>query len=255
MNEGTIHQRVTLVPNDEPAEAVEPREEPLDDPAPLIATHAPTIVGSGLLRSVRTMRGEQLDVDAREGVAQFVGVVPLVRDDALRPASRIIAGEIRYFFDRRLRERRFAFVRTGELNSDRNTLADDQNSKLRSLSPLGKADCVAPFFAATKVASRNVSSHSRRPFSSRAPRTARQMSFHTSSSSHIRSRRQHVAYPGYAFGSAFHCAPVFRIHRMPSRHSRSFRHGRPRPSSRRGSFGKCGSINAHCSSVIRIMAS
>ena len=80
------------------------------------------------------------------------------------------------------------------------------------------------------------------------------MSFQTSSSSHIRSRRQHVAYPGNSFGIADHCAPVFRIHRIPSKHSRSLRQGRPRPSLRRGNFGRCGSIRAHCSSVIRIMA-
>ena len=255
VNEGTVHQRVALVPHDEPAEAVEPREEPLDDPASLVAPHAPAIVRPGLRSAVRAMRSEQLDVDARERGAEFVGVVRLVRDDALRPARGIITCELRYFFDGRLRERRFAFVRSGELNSDRKTLADDQNSKLRSLSPLGEADCVAPFFALTKVASRNVSSHSRRPFSSRAPSTARQTSFQTSRSSHIRSRRQHVAYPGNSLGNAFHCAPVFRIQRMPSRHSRSLRHGRPRPSLRRGSAGKCGSIRAHCSSVIRIMDS
>ncbi len=63
-----------------------------------------------------------------------------------------------------------------------------QNNKLRSLCPLGAADCVAPFFALTKVASRNVSSHSSRPTSSRAPSTARQTSFQTSCSSHIRNR-------------------------------------------------------------------
>src|SRR5690606_15780934 len=121
--------------------------------------------------------------------SQLVGVVPLVGDDAHRPQRWIAAGKLGYFFDRRLRERRLAFVRSGELNSDRKTLADDQNSKLRSLSPLGEADCVAPFFAATKVASRNVSSHSSKPLASRAPSTARQMSFQTSCSSHIRSRR------------------------------------------------------------------
>lgn len=255
MNEGAVHQRVTLVPNDESSEAVEPREESLDDPAPLVAAHAAAVVGPRLRRAVGAVRCEQLNADTRKRRAEFVGVVPFVSDDASGPALRIVTGESCYFFDRRLRERRFAFVRRGQLNSDRKTLADDQNSKLRSLSPLGEADCVAPFFAATKVASRNVSSQSRRPFSSRAPSTARQMSFQTSCSSHIRSRRQHVAYPGNSLGSAFHCAPVFRIQRMPSRHSRSLRHGRPRPSLRRGSFGRCGSIRAHCSSVIRIMDS
>lgn len=129
MDEGTIHQRVTLVPDDEPAEAVEPGEESLNDPSSLVAAHAPPVVGSRLRSAIGAMRRKQLDVDARERGTQLVGVVALVGDDALWPARRIAARELRYLLDRRLRERRFAFVRSGELNSDRKTLADDQNSK------------------------------------------------------------------------------------------------------------------------------
>ena len=232
---------VTFVPHDESAKAVEPREESLNDPTTLVAAHAATVVGSRLGCAIGAVRGEQLNTDAVERCAQVVRVVRLVSDDSPRPATAIRAGEPRYFFDCGLRERRFAFVRSGELNADRKTLADDQNSKLRSLSPLGEADCVAPFFALTKVASRNVSSQSRSPFSSRAPSTARQMSFQTSCSS-LRSRRQQLAYPGNSFGIAFHWAPVFRIRRMPSRHSRSLHQGRPRPPLRRGNAGVARSV-------------
>lgn len=253
MSECPEHQRVPLVTHSELAKATEPSEEPLDAPSAFVAPHASTIVGPSLRGSVGAMGRKQDRVDARERGAELVGVVRLVGDDPFWPAGRIAAAQVGYFFDRRLCERRFALACRGELNSERKTLADDQYSKLRSLSPLGEADSVAPFFALTKVASRNVSSQSSRPFLSRVLSTARHTSFQTSRSSHIRSRRQQVAYPGNSFGRAFHCAPVFSTQRMPSRHSRSLRHGRPRPSLRRGSTGRCGSIRAHCSSVIRIM--
>lgn len=135
MDEGAIHQGVTLVPHDELAEATEPREEALDQPAPLVAPHAAAVVGSRLGSAIGAVRGQQLDADAAERSAQIVRVVRLVGDDALGPATGVGARELRYFFDGRLRERRFAFVRSGEMNSDRKTLADDQNNKLRSLPP------------------------------------------------------------------------------------------------------------------------
>ena len=151
MNEGAIHQRVTLVPDDELAEAAKPREEPFDDPSSPIASHAAAVVGSRPRSAVGAMRGQQLRVDAGERSPQLVRVVCLVGDDALGPAGPVVPNQLRYFFDGRLRERRLAFVRSGELNSERKTLADDQNSKLRSLSPLGEADCVAPFFGSLDV--------------------------------------------------------------------------------------------------------
>jgi hypothetical protein len=91
------------------------------------------------------MRHEHLRVDAAERWSQLVRVVRLVGDDAVGPAGRIVTNKLGYFLDSRLCERRFVFVRSGELNSERRTLADDQNSKLRSLSPLGGTDGVAPF--------------------------------------------------------------------------------------------------------------
>lgn len=132
------------MPSDESAKAVEPREEPLNVPAPPVALHA-AVVGSRLLGAVGPVLREQQDVDASEGGAQFTGVVCLGGDDPPRPARGLGPSEPRYFFDGGLRERRLAFVRSCEVNSERKTLADGQNSKLRSLSPLGEADCVAPF--------------------------------------------------------------------------------------------------------------
>ena len=86
VNKGPMYHRVTRVANVESAESADPREEPLDDPSPLAASQGAAMVGSGLCSVVRSLRGEQSDVNARERVAEFVGVTPPGGDDALRSA-------------------------------------------------------------------------------------------------------------------------------------------------------------------------
>ena len=132
--------------------------------------------------------------------------------------------------------------------SERNTLAIDQYHALRSLSPLGRPNPRAPFFAGTKVASTNTSSQSRRPLWSNWERKARHMFLSTSVSYHSLSRRQHVEGCGYFSGRSFHLAPVFRTQRIPSNTNLSSALGRP-PFSPLDFFGMRGSIFRHCSSV------
>jgi hypothetical protein len=74
MDEGAGHHGVTLAQNNESAKAVEPPERPRNAPAPHVAAHAATIVGSCLLGAVGPVWRQQLDVDAYEGGAQFIGV-------------------------------------------------------------------------------------------------------------------------------------------------------------------------------------
>ncbi len=132
--------------------------------------------------------------------------------------------------------------------SERNTLAIDQYHALRSLSPLGRPDSRAPFFAGTKLASTNTSSQSRMPLWSRWERKARHMSLSTSVSYHCLSRRQHVEGCGYLSGRSFQRAPVLSIQSIPSKTNRSSALGRP-PFGRGGGLGIKGAIFFHCSSV------
>ena len=132
--------------------------------------------------------------------------------------------------------------------SQRNTLAIDHHHELRSLTPLGFSDCRAPFFAGMKVASTKVSSQSRIPAASSSERNALHMFLSTPVSCQSLRRRQQVDGLGYTSGRSCHRAPVLRTQRIPSRHSRSPRGGRP-PLRLAGRGGICGLIFSHCLSV------
>jgi hypothetical protein len=136
--------------------------------------------------------------------------------------------------------------------SQRNTLAVDHHHPLRTLAPLGFSDVRAPFFADANEPSMNTCSHFSRPRASSWPRKARHMRNHVPSSSHCRSRRQHVDPLGYPSGRSRQRAPVFNTQRMPSMTSRLLTRGRPPFGERRGR-GRCGSILAHCASVTRTL--
>ena len=132
--------------------------------------------------------------------------------------------------------------------SQGNTLAIDHHQVLRPFAPFGFPDCRAPFFAGTNVASTNASSQLRMPCSSSSERKARHMSLSTPVSPQPLKRRQQVEGSGYMAGKSFHLAPVLRIQRIPSRHSRSSAGGRP-PLGFLRRLGSNGSIFLHCSSV------
>ena len=69
------------------------------------------------------------------------------------------------------------------------------------------------------------------------------------SSSHGLSRRQHVEGEGNSSGKNRHAAPVWRIHRMPSKQARLGAGGRPRRSARCLGGGSKAPTNSQCSSL------
>jgi hypothetical protein len=233
----------------QPAELTEPCVGAFDDPATLVSAQLAAIFVLPQL-VVGPVGRDQLDAARREPLAQRVGVVGAVRDHALGflPRTAFGAGDFD-FGERGFRKRNFSRRGTFQPNSQWKTLAVDQYHPLRSLAPLGFADCGAPFFAGAKLPSRNVSSHCSRPSPSSAPSSARQASSHTSCSSHRFNRRQQVAGEGYLSGRKRHADPVQSTHKIPSRQSRLEAHGRPRLSLRRFGSGSSGSINCHCASV------
>jgi hypothetical protein len=137
--------------------------------------------------------------------------------------------------------------RTGRVNghSQRNTLAVCQYHKFSPFPTFRLSDAGAPFFAGLNVPSRNASLQSMRPRSSSSAKNARQIASQTPCSVHFFRRLQQVLGLGYRSGRSVHRAPVRRIHKMPSRHSRLLLHGRPRLAS----WGNNGSIFFHCFSA------
>jgi len=238
-----------LMTNQQAAELTEPGVGSFHDPAPFIASQlssvfiAPSFVAS-------PVGNNQLDAALPESLAQRVGIVAAVGNHTLGllPWAAFRPWDAD-FGERGFRKLKFTRRGTFQPNSQRKTLTVDQYHPLRALAALGFADCGAPFFAGAKLPSRKVSSHLSSPSSSRAPRSVRQASSQTPSSSHCFSRRQQVEGEGYSSGRKRHAAPVCSIQRMPSKQARLEAQGRPRRSRRSFGWGSNGSINSHCSSV------
>jgi len=241
------------VTDQQPTEAAEPREGPLDDPAMPIASQPPPIFKRAR-GAVRSIGGNKNDPPSSEPLSQGVTVVAAVADQAAGLAPRRAASDARHpnRVQRRLDERDFRRGGRGDMYSHRNTLAVDHHHPLRALAPLRCPDVGAPFFADANEPSMNVFSHRSRPRASRWPRKARHIRSHVPSSSHARSRRQQVDPLGYPSGRSRHRAPVLSTHKIPSTTSRCGTRGRP-PRCERVSRGRCGSIFAHCASVNRTL--
>jgi hypothetical protein len=238
-----------FVTNQQAAELPEPGIGSFDNPAAKIAPQFPPIFVAPLL-VVFPVRHDQLDAALLQSPTQRVGIIAPVCDYTLGLLPwAALRSRHADFGERGFRKRNFCWRGTFQPNSQRKTLTVDQYHPLRSLAALGFTDCGAPFFAGAKLPSRNVSFHLSRPSSSRAPNSARHASSQTPSSSHCLSRRQQVAGEGNSSGRNRHAAPVWRIHKIPSKHARLGAGGRPRLSFRRLDFGSKGSTNCHCSSV------
>jgi hypothetical protein len=132
--------------------------------------------------------------------------------------------------------------------SDRNTLAVNHHHPLRTLSAFGLSDTGAPFFAGANDPSAKVSAQSSCPLRSNSDKNARHSVSHTSCSSQSRNRRQHVLGEGYRAGRSFQRAPLRSTQRIPSNTRRLSTGLRP-PLDERLTFGRSGSIFAHCASV------
>ena len=239
--------------HEQPPEAAEPRHGPLDHPAPAVPTQVAAVFVPPRLVVV-AIGHDGGDPALREALAERVTVVGPVRDEPWRglpwstgPTPRHADG-----IQRRVDERDLRGAGRGDMNSQRNTRAVDHHHPLRALAPLGLADGRAPFFAEANEPSMNTFSHRIRPRASSWPRNARHMRSQVPSSSHCRSRRQHVEPLGYPSGRSRQRAPVRSTQRIPSTTSRLLTRGRPPCGERRGR-GRCGSILAHCASVSRTL--
>jgi len=250
MNERLVDGERTVIAHDQSPEVAQPRDAALDDPALLVASQHSTVLGRRPV-PVGTVRSNQNHAATPQPFAQRIAVVPLVGNHPrglLSWASGAVSPP-----DSDRRQRFFCqpdFRRGSRVKSDsqRNTAAVDHHHPLRPLAPLGLADCGAPFLAGAKLPSRNDSLHFNCCRSFNSARNVLHTRSQTPCSSHLRSRRQHVAGDGNSLGKSCQRAPLRRIHKMPSSTLRLAAGGLPP----RGCFGDRGSkgpIFCHCASV------
>ena len=238
-----------LMTNQQAAELSQPSIGPLHDPAALVAPQlAPVFVPSMVV--VLPIGNDQFDSAAAQALAQRIGIVTAIGNHPLRFLSRAaFRSRDTDFGQRGFRKLNFTGGGTFQPNSQRKTFTVDQYHPLRALAPLGFPDGRAPFFAGAKLPSRKASSHFNNPSWSNPPSNARHAFSHTPSSSHCLRRRQQVEGEGNSSGRNRHAAPLWRIHKMPSKQARLGAGGRPRQSGRCRGAGRRAPTNSQCSSL------
>src|SRR5271170_6202470 len=208
-----------VVANLDAAEVLQPCVGAFDFPAFAVAAELAFIFKSAMA-VVAAVRSDQLCAALFQPQAQRVGVVTAISNHAAQAGARASTATARHFhlFERAFRKPVFGDLRRRKLRSDRYAAAVDHHHALRTFPTTCLADPEAPFFAVTKVASRNASSQSNNPRSSIGASSFHQARSQTPCSSHIRNRRQQVEPSGYSSGRSRHRAPVRRTHKIPCKH-------------------------------------
>jgi len=180
-----------LVSDNKPSVVSDPAESALDYISSLVAIPE-SVVLSIDVPVVLPVRRQKTDTSFSQTLSSGIAVVSLVSGHSFGPRP---GSSWSFFRDLDLCEdfvKELDLSRRGRVGiaSQRNTLAIDHHHALCSLSPLGRSDPRAPFFAGMNVASTNASSQSRMPFSSSSDRNARHISLRRPVSCHLLSRRQ-----------------------------------------------------------------
>ncbi len=235
---------MTLISDNHFAEVLKPSEEALDLPPSLVSTQLPAILGLGL-GAVAPMRCDHVDAHLHQLGVKWVRVISFVSHEPERSASNIGC------LESVVHKGDFMWRSTFNVYGEWKRRAVCNCHDLRTLTPFGLSNTEPPFFATTKVPSMKHSDRSISPRSSRSWARACSTWSNTPERTHSWKRRWQVWYGGYLSGRSAHCAPVLRIHKMPSSTSRGLRRGLPLPSSRRGGSASAmsGSNACHCSSV------
>ena len=250
MKKAPIDSQNAVITHRQAPEKSQPRVGALDFPAPFVTPQLASVRIRPLL-FVLPIRSNQLNAPAFQSAPQWIAIIRCVGYDALRALPRPTARTRDLDLgERGFRQRDFVRGCRRQENSQRNTLAINQNHPLRTLAPLGFSHGQAPFFAEAKLPSKKVSSQRSRPRRSSWDSKVRHICSRAPCISQSCKRRQQVDPLGYRGGKSRHRAPVRNTHKTPSKQARLSAHGRPRPSRRRLSFGKSGSNFSHCWSVI-----
>jgi len=220
---------------------LQPREQPLDFPAPPVATEFSTVLRDGTL-PVGFVRRDQFDAYCGQFRIQRVRVIRLV-------ANQSLWGLISKAFDQSFSDKS-DFMRRSILrvDGDRKTRAVCHCHELRTLAPLGLSDFCAPFLATTNMPSIKHSDKSRSPRVRKSSARVSSTRLSRPSLTHSWNLRWQVWYGGNLFGRSHHLAPERSIQRTPLRTSRSGRRGLPRVWTV-GGLSNSGSSKAHWWSV------
>ena len=197
--------------------------------------------------AVAAMRANQIDAPRSQTFTQRIAVASFVVNQSRRwPLHRAAV-------EQTLNQIHFGGVGRFGVDSQRQTLAVDEQHDLGALTAFGFADLGAPFFAGENVPSAIASSQLISPKSSSSCSSRDQATLKMPDSVQSRKRRQQVEKEGKVFGKSFQRAPLRSTHRMPSRQPRGCLRGRP-PYRVGGSHGKRSLIRSHCSSVSCVLA-
>src|SRR5262249_29203954 len=242
MDEAQVVECVALVAHDQPTEIAQPGDEALHLPAAAKAAQRTTLLRLGACAAPSVGR-DHLHAQLPQGGIEWVGIVGAVADQAARQVgyeTGVEGGRDEGALMRRSR---------GGTCGERKTKAVCHCQELRTFAPLGRSHTAPPFLATRNVPRVKHSERSSLPRSLRSRASASSTRSSVPSRTQRWKRRWQVWYGGYRSGRSAHCAPVRRIQRIPFNTSRLLRHGRPRPSARRGSASSWGSSAVHCSSV------
>ena len=247
MNKSSKYFLRPLISHYQSAKGLQPTVASLYDPSSLIPPHLSSI----LMRRhpvVAASRYDWLYASLHKQRSNSVAIISSVADQPLWLASFALAG---LHFDTGKRRFDKLHLRRGSLlqvYSERSTRAIGQYHKLCSLAAFSLPDQRTPFLARMNIPSMKHSSQRTFCWSDSWFKKARQRFNSTSLSAHSVRRRWTALFEPYLSGNSLHGAPVHRIQRMPSKHLRSSRGGRP-PFRERLRLGKCCLMATHCLSV------
>jgi hypothetical protein len=249
MEEGRVHLQLPRPAQHQAAEVVQPGEGAFDFPAAAVTAQLKPILGLRRL-AIAPVQHDQLNAAAFQSGAQRVAIVAFVGNHPRWFLARLATIAVLRAGRGQGRLQQVHFRRRGRVQvcSQRSTRAIDQNQPFCALAAFGFADLSAPFLAGAKLPSAKHSSQRIFWRSLSWAKNARHKLRNTPASSQACSRRQTVLGLPYSRGNSLHGAPVYKIHKMPSKHCRSETRGRP-PFGFGFAAGSCFSTNAHCLSV------
>jgi hypothetical protein len=239
-----------LIAHDQAPEVLPPRVGALNDPAVAISSELSSI----LMRCdgvVLPAWDNRFNGACDQQRPRPIAVISAVGNQALRLAGGAPpappSGHVETI-ERPLEEGDFRRGRLLHAYSERSTLAICQNHKLCPLAACGLAHTAPPFLAETNMPSTKHSFQRILPASLSWSSSARHRRNRTPLAAHPARRLWTALFEPYRRGNALQGAPVQRIDRIPSKHCRSLRRGRPpRGGGIRG--GRCCAMTFHCLSV------
>ena len=158
---------MTLISDNQPSQVLQPSEKPFDFPAAFIPPLLPSVL-SFWLRPVAAMWCDQLNaVLFQKIIIELVTVVCFVANEFFRLSGNEKAVK------RRFRQLHFMRRSTCKAGGDMKTGSVRNCHDPAAIAPFCPPDCIAPFFAETKLPSMNASRRSRPPRSCKSAASTR----------------------------------------------------------------------------------